>query len=141
MLRVIVGERQRGRTTALCRWLMQGKAIDHAPGWSRVIVIYDQAAKAHTIRRLREVATEWSNREEGRTVFNRAHELVMVCNGVDEMPVLMGMPDVQYGVDDLELLLWRLLAQRLGSPRLPEAVTITGHSVALGSSMHGGTDD
>lgn len=120
---------------------MQGKPLDHGPRWSRVIVIYDQAAKAHTIRRLREVAVEWSDREHRRTVFNLAHELVMVCNGVDEIPVLMGMSDVQYGIDDLELLLWRLLAQRLGTPRLPEAVTITGHSVAPGSSMHGGTDD
>lgn len=120
---------------------MQGKPLNQAPGWSRIIVIYDQSAKTQTVRRLQEVATDWSHHEDGRTVFNLAHGLVLVCNGVNDMPVLMGMPDVQYGVDDLELLLWRLLAQRLGTPRLPEAITITGHSVALGSSMHGGIDD
>jgi hypothetical protein len=39
-LRILVAERQRGKTTALLNWVSAGHRVPHYPGWSRVLVVH-----------------------------------------------------------------------------------------------------
>lgn len=61
-MRVLVRERQEGKTTILVDWLMGGRATQGYPGWSRVIVCPTNEAVVHTDRMLKRRMNEmqWS---------------------------------------------------------------------------------
>jgi hypothetical protein len=49
---LLTGRRQ-GKTTELVDWLVKGKKIDKMPGWSRVLLVADEARVQWTLRNFR----------------------------------------------------------------------------------------
>lgn len=49
-MRVLVEDRQTGRTTQLLRWLSEGESRAAWPSWSRVIIVRDECEAKHLLQ-------------------------------------------------------------------------------------------
>jgi phage terminase large subunit-like protein len=58
-VRLLVGDRQSGKTTALLDWVLDGEPCSGYPGWTRVLIVPTIADD----RRLREMVGERAQRE------------------------------------------------------------------------------
>jgi hypothetical protein len=136
-VKVIVGERTTGRTTALCRWALQGHALEGAPGWSRIILTVTHAARRDTVRRLREETLTWGgDRDAASQVFRDADLLVHVfpdADGIRRAPT-WGWSGVECAIDNLDLLLRGILEDRIGPAVEISTATLCGEAEALGDN-------
>lgn len=98
----VVGERYEGRTTALVRWLCEGRPIDGWPGWSRLLIVA-------TDQRVLQVHHD--HPELNRVLRDAGCEggLGKVVLGPSDIrgggPGLRGMQGVEVAIDDAETLL------------------------------------
>lgn len=120
-MEIVVGGRGTGRTTTLCKWLMQGKPQGNA-GWSRVILVANDAQRRWCLQTLHEVADNWSHEAAKLRVLALLPELVMLTG--QARSTLRGQK-VEIAVDNLDDVLISMFGQ------LPEAVSTTGQVTLL----------
>lgn len=123
-MRVIVGDRGSGRTTSICRWLMQGHRIGNS--WSRAIVVATNRERLNVTRTLRYIAERWPGEQARHSVLWLLPGLVHTIPGDGEPGPFIGA-EVEYAIDDLESVLVKL-AVRLGARQLPSVVSINGEA-------------
>jgi hypothetical protein len=132
-MHVIVRDRREGKTTELIKWLLEGKAQEGYPGWSRVIVEPTKGMVVHADRMLkRHIAdTGWVPRVDqmldGRLTTKDAEHRVLA----DVRKAIWGMSDFnfnavgrrdfEFAVDDLD----QFISERFNY-RMPTVITMTG---------------
>lgn len=115
-LRVVLTERQQGKTTQLVEWLLGGEPIDAWPSWSRVLIVHDS-------RRLTYILDHF--RAEQQELFRKGCPgglgKIVMGGGRDGFVVQrLRLADVEVAVDDAE----ELIRQQLGF--MPDIISMTG---------------
>lgn len=110
LMRVFVSGRRHGKTTAAIDWLLAGHRIYTYPGWSRILVCASESALHDVVLR------RGLPHPASKCVFT-IEELHSAARGA----IVPGT--VEYAVDDLDVLMMRLLPMEVGRPAL---ITVTG---------------
>jgi hypothetical protein len=113
-MKLIVSGRGFGKTTKMIEWLLEGHAIDHYPGWSRVIACADSRQVVHvtSLVKFRTAhehsmlsARDWDGLSDTEKRRLRAlNDLRKAVWGPSDLagPGLRGVGDVELGIDNLE---------------------------------------
>lgn len=118
-MRLVVGDRQSGKTTYLLRWLAEGHPLSEPPFWSRAVVVQSVRMQRHLADRVRR--SGWFSRGllPGETLP------VFTPWWLDESRGLSR--DLEIAVDDADLL-----AQPLAPPfQRVTVMTMTAEEVVL----------
>lgn len=108
---VTVSGRQSGKTTKMIQWLLDGHEIEEYPGWSRVIVCISHAEVVRISKLVRAATADWP---ETRRTWDLRKAIWFPTDTKGRNP------GVEFGVDNAELFLSRLLGFT------PTKVTMTG---------------
>lgn len=128
---VLVRDRNEGKTTKLVEWVLNGRFLVQAPGWSRLLVTMESVREKERIQRLiNKTAHEWGLHEPTydsnvrevihglkKTVFSYTEVQGGAFRGMD-------MSRIEYCVDNVERLLDGLRTATAGY--LPARVTFNG---------------
>lgn len=133
---VLVDDRQRGKTTKLVQWLLEGEPRANYPGWSRIIVCPDQGRVVFVTDMVKKFTQgEWNDLAQipddaAHSVRRRAVTLANIRKAVWSLDELRNnsfggrMEVFDYALDDAELM----LGQYLRVHKAPEVITMTGQA-------------
>ena len=122
LMRIMVGDRATGRTTALCEWVLGGESARNGFGWSRIIVTPEHC-RAWTVECLRRHAELSRFEAPGRAVATLANSLVVSAGSM----ALLGLGPVEYAVDNAEQVLTKALGTGAGvMTDAPAIITMFG---------------
>jgi hypothetical protein len=127
-MRIIVGDRGEGKTSALVEWLLAGHSIPAYPGWSRAIVCAHRKDILRLVQVVSELTHDWPDElatYDVRKVIWGINDLIQVSRGSD-------WGNVEYAIDDVHIV----LQQAMGISKPPELVALTATGVTqLGVSL------
>lgn len=118
-MNIFVSGRQGGKTKALIEWMLQGKPIDHYPYWSRVIICPTKESVVYMTNRLWQATRHMG---DVREVYD-IRKAVWSLNDLTTSKKHHGTRDLEFGVDDAELVIAQILNQPLSF------ITLTGELV------------
>jgi hypothetical protein len=104
--RVLVTDRQAGKTEYLIQWLLKGETVPVSPGWSRIVLCAFETVVPLVIDRI--------------PVGHPARHAVY---SIEHMRGIRPGHGIEYAVDDVEALIYRSLPLSLG---LPTIMTMSG---------------
>lgn len=106
MTKVLVLDRQQGKTTWAIRWLMGGHKVDGWPGWSRVLVVM-------TANEARRILIDYPD-EQGKLHAMGNGGLGKLVITLDEARHALSVadPQVEVAFDNADLLVERALGRR-----------------------------
>ena len=117
-MQVVVGEQGTGKTDALIKWLLEGRAIPDYPGWSRAIVTNTSKDAALLINRVRTATCYWPD-------VRAAYDVRKAVWTRRELRSMVGLHGVEYALENLDLLITTIL----GVSQMPTVVSITADQV------------
>lgn len=114
MTKMLVLDRQQGKTTWAIRWLMDGHKVEGWPGWSRILIVM-------TATEARRVLTDYPDEQAKLHAMGNGGLGKLVIT-LDEARHALSVadPEVEVAFDNADLLVERALRRR------PEFVTYDG---------------
>lgn len=133
---VLVDDRQKGKTSKLVGWLLEGEAREDYPGWSRVIVCHNRSAVVHTTDMVkRATQEEWNSltyeHKKASAFAQRLRELSNIRKAVWSLDELRfntrgaRMELFEYAIDNVDFVLSEFLGV-YGVYKMPEVIAMTG---------------